>query len=499
MIFIKRNLPYFISAFLIVSIFFFTRLYNILTLPIFTDEAIYIRWSQIAKDDATWRFISLTDGKQPSFVWAAMLIMKFVNDPLLAGRVVSVFAGFFATIGMFFLGREIFNNKLIGLFSSILYIIFPMALVYDRMALYDSLVGAFAVWGLYLAILLVRKLRLDIALILGMVAGGATLTKTNGFFNIYLLPFTLLLFDFSKKNRTNRLFKWVGLALVTVTLTYGFYSLLRLSPFFHIIGDKNTVFIFTVKEWMDQPFRFWYGNIRGLWDWFITYTTWPVFALMAASFFLSFKYFKEKVLLVAWFLIPFVALAVFGKVLYPRFTFFMILSLLPLAAFSLYEIYKKSKNILIFIALFLAFSVLMFRSDYFILTNFAKAPIPQADLGQYINDWPAGGGAKELVAFLREKSKNEKIYVATEGTFGSVPTLAIEIYLDQNKNIEKRGIYPLPEYLPKDLKEKAKEMPVYFVFNSSRIPPAKWSLIFITKYQKGIGDAYMSVYQVESR
>ena len=95
-------------------IYFASRFYNILSLPIFTDEAIYIRWAQIAKQDASWRFISLTDGKQPMFIWLMMVSLRFIQDPLLAGRAVSVGAGFFTLIGMYFLGREMFKNNKIG-------------------------------------------------------------------------------------------------------------------------------------------------------------------------------------------------------------------------------------------------------------------------------------------------------------------------------------------------------------------------------------------------
>lgn len=480
----------------ILAIYFFSRLYNIMSLPLFTDEAIYVRWSQIARYDAAWRFISLTDGKQPSFVWAAMNIMRVVNDPLLAGRLVSVIAGLFSVIGLFFLGREVFKNKWVGIISSLIYVLYPMSLVYDRMALYDSLVGAFAIWGLYLEILLIRNLRLDIALILGMVIGGATLTKTNGFFNIYLLPFTLLLFDLKAKNKLNRLAKWVGLSLIAVFLAYGFYSMLRLSPFYHIINEKNSIFVYPFSEWFTHPFRFFGGNMNGVWDWLITYLKWPLFSLIIVSFFISMRYTRKKILLVIWFFLPFVALALFGKVLYPRFIFFMTLSLIPLIAFSFYKISDLVKNKVIFIIIFLAFSVLSIHADYLIITNFAASPIPKSDLEQYINGWPAGGGARETVVFLSEKAANQKIYVATEGTFGSLPTYAVEIYLGDNRNIDKRGIWPLTQDIPQDLLEKAKKMPVYFVFNQSLNPPLGWPLKFIAKYQKGIGDSYMSLYQV---
>src|SRR5476651_1299417 len=109
--FIKKYRLEILASIVIALLYFFLRLIFLTRLPIFTDEAIYIRWAQIALQDSSWRFISLTDGKQPLFVWAAMIILKFIHDPLLAGRLVSVFSGFFTMIGLFFLTYELFKNK----------------------------------------------------------------------------------------------------------------------------------------------------------------------------------------------------------------------------------------------------------------------------------------------------------------------------------------------------------------------------------------------------
>lgn len=496
--FVKKYRKEILFFTILIGLFFFSRLYRIESLPLFTDEAIYVRWSQIARYDASWRFISLTDGKQPSFIWIAMIVMRLVSDPLVGVRLVSVIAGFATMVGLFFLGREVFRNKWIGLLSSAAYLVFPMSLVYDRMALYDSLVGTFTVWSLFLAILLVRTLRLDVALLLGMATGGAVLTKTSGFFTIYLLPVLFLIFDWKKQGMHKRLVNFIGLLFVVILLTYGYYSLLRLSPFFHIISDKNSIFIFPLREWLDHPLRFFWGNLRGVWDWFITYTSWPWLLLIASSFFVQKKMMLEKIVLVLWFLVPFVGLALFGRVLYPRFIFFMILSLLPLVAYTSVVLYSFFRN-KIFIILFLfGILILPIRADYYIVTNFEKAPIPQSDLGQYINGWPAGGGVKEIVGFLEKKAEKQKIYVLTDGTFGSLPTYMVEIYLGDNKNVEKRGIWPLPAEIPKDLVERAQKTPVYVVFNQTQdyqIPT--WPITFIEKYQKGTADSYMSLYKVD--
>ncbi|KKR26280.1 MAG: hypothetical protein UT57_C0037G0005 [Microgenomates group bacterium GW2011_GWC1_39_7] len=496
MAFIKRYFNQILLSLGIFAAYFATRLYNISSLPMFTDEAIYTRWSQIARFDANWRFISLTDGKQPSFVWLNMTIMRVVSDPLLSGRLVSVASGFFAIIGIYLLAQEIFKNHRAGLIAAILYIIYPFALVYDRMALYDSLLAAGMIWALYLQILLIRHKRLDIALILGMVLGFGVLTKSSAFFAIYLIPFSFILSNF-RNEKIREIAKWVGLCLISVLMAYGFYSMLRLSPFFHIIGEKNSIFVYPFNEWFKHPFEFFLGNFNGLIDWFISYSTIPMFLLIFISFFLGGnKFLKEKLLLLIWFVLPLAALALFGKVLYPRFILFMTMPLLVLSAFSLNYILDLFKNNLIKTGVFLAFSLLMLRSDFYILTDFARAPIAKADTDQFVNAWPAGGGVKEIVSFFNEKTKSQKIYVATEGTFGSLPTYAMEIYLDENKNIQKRGIWPLPREIPRDLVEKAATMKVYLVLNTTQVSPDNWPIKLVTRYQKGIGDSYMSLYEV---
>ena len=503
MVFLRKHRLEIVLLVLITGVFFASRLYNIVSLPIFTDEAIYIRWSQIAKQDANWRFISLTDGKQPMFVWISMIFMHFVKDPLLAGRLVSVFAGFFTMIGLFFLGREIFKSRFIGIASAVLYTIYPFALVYDRMALYDSLVGTFAVWGLYFIILLARRVRLDVALILGMVLGGGVLTKTTGFLSIYLLPFSLLLFDWQKTQRAKRLLKLFGLGIAAVVLTYGFYSILRLSPFFHIITDKNALFVYPLKEWLEHPYRFLYGNLRGEWDWLWRYLTFSGILLLALSLFPDRKFQKEKIFLFLWFLTPFILLALFGRVLYPRFIFFMTLPLLALISFSLLRLKELLKNKILLVGCILFFSIVPLYSDYLIIADFSHASIPVSDLRQYNNDWPAGGGVRESIQFFKEQAKKGKIYIGTQGTFGLLP-YALEIYLLGDPNITIEGLWPIEATIPQKVKEKSQKMPTYFIFyqpcNYCKFvgtAPVTWnSLNIIYQYKKAYGVRYYSLYQV---
>lgn len=497
--FLRRWKWLFVAALVLGALYFATRLINLTLLPIFTDEAIYIRWSQIGAQDANWRFISLTDGKQPMFTWIAMVLLRLLPlwDPLFIGRLVSVVAGFGSLVGIGLLSFLLFKNKRITLLSCFFYLISPFSLLYDRMALYDSLVATFFLWNLSLAVLLVRTLRLDVALLLGMMLGAGMLNKTSGFLSLYLLPTTLLLADWEKKDRLRKLVRWMALVAVSVGISQALYSVLRLSPLLHMVTAKDALFIYPVNEWLAQPFRFVEGNLRGMFDWLWRYMSVPVVVLVAAIFLLR-RITGEQLLLLFWWVLPFVALATFGKVLYPRFILFMAMPLLVLSAVGADWILHTLRRKLALVTLFALLVLPSIRADYYILFDPISAPIPEADLGQYMNEWPAGWGIKESVAYLKQEAAKGKISIYTEGTFGLLP-YAIEIYLVNHPNVRIYGIWPLPQSPPPDLVSDAADHPTFFLMNQTPAAPRGWPLELVAEYQKGTNKSQkLRLYKVTS-
>lgn len=494
----KQSAWWWIPGVLLIFVFFaFTRLYNVTFLPIFTDEAIYIRWSQIGSRDAAWRFISLVDGKQPLYTWIAMVFMRLTPDPVFAGRLVSVLAGLGSFIGMFFLGRETLRSAKIGVTASILYLISPFALVYDRMALYDSLTAMFSIWNLYLAILLVRRVRLDIALIFGMTLGLGMLNKSIGFLGLYMVPATILFFDFRKGSRVARFMKWCLYVGIAAVISQAMYSILRLSPLFNMVAQKDSVFIYPLHEWTRHPLEFFEGNIRGLFDWLINYLTWPVWIAVLLPIFTIWKQTREKLLLYIWWLAPFMALALFGRVLYPRFILFMTMPLLVLAALTVDSIVKRWGKTIFGIIVLVALVFPSVWTDYLLLTQPTHALIPQADRGQYINDWPAGWGIREVNDFILKESYKGNVVVYTEGTFGLLP-YGLEIWLVDKPNIEIRGIWPLTETPPQEVLESVKLHPTYLVANEPKDVPRGWPLTLLASYPKGLrSDRTLRLYKIE--
>lgn len=483
----KRQWMWLLGGFaLLIAAYFATRLTNLTKLPISTDEAIYIRWSQIGERDPNWRFISLTDGKQPMFTWIMMILLKVGKrmDPLFVGRLTSVIAGFFTMFGVWFVSKELFRDRRVAWVTSAFYILIPFTAWYDRMAIYDSLVSMFFIWSLYLSIIMVKRLRLDTALLLGMLLGCGMLNKSIGFISLYLLPVTLLLFDWESPYRVRRFIRWVGLVGVAALLSQVFYSILRLSPFFHMISLKDNVFLFSPREWLNQPFRFLEGNLKGMFDWLRSYVSLPIFIVTILPIFTLWGKNKERWLLYFWWAIPFAGLANFAKILYPRFTLFMTVPLLLVAAESTVRLWDIWKRPFLRIALVLVLTVPSIYTTYFIVRDPINAPIPLSDRYQYMDDWPAGGGIPEVVTYLTESVRHEKVNVYTDGTFGLLP-YSIEIYLVDNPNIKIKGIWPMPEKIPDTIKTDALAHPTYLILNQMQEPPSGWPLTLIGEYQKG--------------
>jgi 4-amino-4-deoxy-L-arabinose transferase-like glycosyltransferase len=176
----------------LVIVYFALTLTHLTRLPIFVDEALYLRWAQIAWHDASWRFISLTDGKQPLYVWFVIPFLKLIADPLAAGRTASVVTGLFTVLGMGYLGWLI-EGKKTALISLILAMFSPYLFFYYRFGVMESMLVAGSLWVCNLSILLARSRRLDVAMLLGMITGATILVKSSGIFFLLLIPAAYLL------------------------------------------------------------------------------------------------------------------------------------------------------------------------------------------------------------------------------------------------------------------------------------------------------------------
>lgn len=478
-------------------LYFVTRAVNFKITPIFTDEAIYTYWAQIALNDPVNRFISLEDGKQPLFIWLAAIAQHFIKDPLIATRLVSVLAGFGSLIGIYLLTKELFEKRA-ALVASFLYIVLPFTLLYDRMALFDSLLATLGIYAVLFTVKMARDPKLDNALLAGAAIGLAKITKSSGNFFHYLIPVSLLLFNFKRKNYSRILAKWFGFASIAVVLASVMYNSLRVSGYFYIIERKNYEFIRTLEEVKSDPFTHFFSNSQSLISWVSTYLGVPLFVvyLVSVAYFVKRRNLKFIYLQIFVF-IPFLAEAVFNKVLYPRFMlFYFPYIIISIAAFfiAFCDIFKKYW--LKIAALSFLILIIPLMTSYKLITNPAYAKIPKSDSDQYFNDWPSGYGIEEIVQAIGQQSKHQDVYIGTEGTFGLLP-FALNVYFYSNSKVHVYSYWPVdPDKLPEQIRQIAKNHKTYFIFYQSQKDTNNPELKLISKYQKGIGASYMRLFEV---
>lgn len=461
--------------------YWLTRLANLTTFPIFTDEAIYLHWAQVGSYDAAWRFIPLTDGKPPLFHWIVMITIRLFADPLIAGRIVSVFAGFANLVLVWLLAFALFNKKPVAHVSALLYLLSPFAFVYDRLAIVDGLLTTFSLVSLLLAVLLVKTLRLDTAIVLGASIGAGLLTKASGLLFLLLTPLTLLINTWPKHQRLAHALRWALLLLGSALISQLLYNILRLSQFFYRIDQKNLEFIIPFSQFLKEPFAFTWGNAKSLFTWQVGYLTLPI-ALLVILAFAKRHYLSQKLLLLGYYIAPFIAIASFNKIIFPRFLLFSTPFLLILAASGYHDLTQKVSSTAIRLIFLFLIVIIPAHTVVNLIVSPKNAAIIQADKDQYLEGQPSGHGVSEIVSILKQASQTGPVYLGTDGTFGLTPN-AFEIYLRGQKNIEIHGFYPVST-VPQEVMAAASGSTTYFVYYNVQDIPDQANLELVAEFPK---------------
>ncbi len=491
----KKDLLIFL---VLVVAYFVTRLINLGDIPIFTDEAIYLRWAQVGSFDAAWRYIPLTDGKPPLYHWFVMLTIRLISDPLIAGRIVSVASGFISLIGIWLLTQTLFKNKTTSHLAAALYLTSPMMLVYDRLAIVDSLLTTTSIYSLLFATLVVKTKRLDTALLMGAAIGAGMLTKASGLLFLLLSPATILIGEWNKKKWVKPLLTWMALLLIAAIISQLTYSILRLSQFFYRIGQKNHEFILTFDQFFSAPFSLTFGNAKSLLRWQIQYLTIPLSIIIFCNFF-SKKFWQEKLVLLGYYFGPFLLIASFNKIIFPRFLLFSTPWLIILAALGLeHFLHKLKKSQFKYLALIL-FLLVPVKDSLFWITNPIQSHIPQADKDQYFQGKPSGHGVLEIVEIVKGEAQNNPVFLGTDGTFGLTPD-AFHVYLQPIPNIEVKGYYPV-HTIPEEVVNLASEKTVYFVYYNLQDIPLQDNIELVAEYPKvtPTETTYLRIYRVYNK
>lgn len=467
----------------IVGLAFFLRIFNLTLLPVFADEAIYIRWSQIMVNVPTLRFLPLSDGKQPLYMWVLMFFVRHFSDPLFIGRLLSVVSGIGTLIGVFALSFILFRSKKASVIAALIWAVSPFGLFFDRLALVDSMLNLFGVWAVFFSVLTAKTRRLDMAMITGFFLGFMLLTKSPAIFFVVLLPFTWFLVQ--KKSQVLRLIILYG---VTLIIAYGMYNILRLGPNFHLVGMRNLDYVYPYSHILSDPLNPFKGHMGGIVSYFILLAPLSLVPLFVLGIFVNLKKNLTTIFpILALAYVPIFVIAEYSKVVTARYILFTIPFFVILAAAAFTSKSKLVNYLSVFFLIFFVIQSAMF--DYKLLTKVETAPLPYGDRSGYLEEWTAGQGIKEISEIIKKVHANNpatKIVVGTEGYFGTLPQ-GLEMYLTGTDNVLVIGVGLEINQTPQSLKEsKEAGNKTYLVINKSRLKedPTKIGLELISSYEK---------------
>lgn len=471
-------------AVICLTAFFSFRAINLDKVPVFVDEAIYVRWSQVMRTEPSLRFLPLSDGKQPLFMWATIPFFKVIGDPLIASRALSVIAGFGSFIGIGILAFILFSNPFVALFSSLIYAIIPFTVFFDRMALADSLLAMFGVWSLIFAVKFFKTLNIEYAMYLGFAIGGGLLTKSPAIiYYVWTLLVPVFHLDWKKLSK-NDLIKIVWGLFLVFAISQALYAILRLGVGFQMIGARNQDYVYSVKEVLGHPLTPLLENIKRSSEWlFLLFT--PTVLILIGLGWLNSKNRSLFIFLALASLLPLLFQASIAKVYTSRYILYASYPLIPLAGLGLHWLFSR-KGFLIQSSIFIFLAVPVLISAVYLIDP-VDAPMSYDMRSGYFSEWTAGVGQKEVAQYLLIKeSEGNKIVVFTEGTFGTMPD-GIQIYTEGHKNITIVGSTPNIFEIPSGLLNTGKENLRYFVLNSSRnhLPASEMAkLELIKEYPK---------------
>ena len=374
----------------IVALHLLTRLPHLTRLPVFLDEAMHLDWA--FRTAATGQLVGHTDGGRYLPIWAYALVATRAADPLRAARLCAVASGLAAAVGLAWLGRQL-GSPQAGILAAFLYVAAPFTLLYDRMALVDSLLAALVIYALGFGVAWARTARRPWAVALGVVVGAAGLTKLSGLLTLAIPAALAFSSHAGHRARLRAQLAWV----------YGIALVLLLPLFLDRAGNGT---FFSENLWVlrsgEDGASFLGRNARLAGEWLLAYLT-PIGALLvsaAAAWSLRRRERADLLLLgvaAAWCAFFVVA---GGRYWFPRYILPAIPPLLLLLARRAVALGRAAAWLTAGLL-----AVAWFRFDAALIADPVRAPLPPVERSQYIYDWPSGYGLAEVVAALRRAAR----------------------------------------------------------------------------------------------
>lgn len=471
---------------LLILLYLVTHFYQLTLLPVFADEAIYIRWAQLIMDDwSRYLFFPLNDGKTPLFIWLLVPFQYLFKDQLYAGRFLAVLVGLFQVLLNGYLAKQLGARKKTVWLAMLLTIVLPYWYFHHRVALIDGLMTLFMTTTL----IGLLKISFDkksspskhycLLLLTGLSFGLAILTKIPA---VLAIPSFYLMSLIKERDWSKNLFKQGLFTTLVVVIGLLTFLTMKLHPAFGQLFSRGSDFLYPWSEVLFHGlWRQTVINIPTYLSYFVAYLGWPLLLLNIYGLFSPTQKKTQWLLIISavFFALP---MMILGRVVYPRYflpvAIFLTLSA-TLAIQEIVDLYitrqkklpQKTGAAVILVTLIASLAATAFNFIYPSLTKPDQIPFVSADQFQYLTEWSSGHGIKEVSAYLLATAKTKKVAAATEGFFGTLPD-GILLYLhNQNvTNLYVEGIGQPVRAIPAKFSDRAQNYDqILLVVNSHRL------------------------------
>lgn len=493
------------SFWIVAGLYLLSRLFNLLSLPIFNDESIYLHWGQIMTNIPNQAFYSLFDGKPPLFLWFLGLAQNSPLDPLIAGRIVSVLFGLATLLGILQISKLLGLSKQGQILAGIFYITSPLHLFFDRLAILDSAVSAIFIWVIYLSVKVSQVTKTNnsvtnnpflFSFLLGLVLAAGLWTK--GTTQIFLfLPFLIPVITFIAQKNLKMALKQTGFFFLSFLIAQLLFLPVRFQPLFAIYQRREGDFLLPVNQALDASNWLSHTSLISLTS--LIYIS-PLVLLFAFLGFikLSKKDPTSSLLLALSLFLPLVFEIFFAHYFLSRYYLFIFLPLFVFCAHGLtaLTLAKPLKTLIILLTFFIptAISVSLVINPLFTISALSFTPSLKTDIYSYVSGWPSGYGVKEAANWLNNEAKSKTILVITRSDSGN-PEDAMIVYLSKNKNIipAQTSREPTKEELA-----PFEGMPVYFVSRGKQYLGMEKRLEEKAIFPKPLDSEFVGVYKLRN-
>lgn len=504
-----------VAVVLLVGLYLTTRLWRLTYLPVFADEAIYLRWSQlIISDPKQYLFFSMNDGKTPLQIWLNVPFLLLFSDPLWAGRLVTVLVGLGQMAVVAALVKNFGGGRRTAILGAGLVLILPGWFLHGRLALLDALM---TLW-LSLSLLFIKKTVdqlswtglkknwrriLCLAGLAGVFFGAALWTKFAALIFLPVMLFIGIVLSPEKKCRIGAVDWWKENFLVVAAMGLAgavggiIFLSLKFTPVFSQIFARGGDFLYPSSVLLSS--EIWSivaRNSSNFLAFLANYASWPFLAGTLILSVLVWKKNRQPLYLLLGGLIFLLPMILLGKVVYPRYLLpsLIFISLAGTLAMATWWRKWQKQWWLRWLPTVILLPTLLLSVNFMIksTSDLARWPLVEADAAQYLATWSAGFGVPETVALIKNLSAQERVLVLTEGYFGTLPdALLMYFFKEDVSNLAIEGIgQPVVAIPQRELARFSEFDRIILVVNSNRmqLDTADKKLQLLASFDRPVAD-----------